>query len=222
MLGLPLPEGVTDVMDRRTFVGGVAGAFFAVPLILRAQQLAMPVVGFLNSRAAGDDPELLAAFREGLKEIGYVEGQNVAIEYRFAENRDDRLPALAADLVRRHVAVIAANGLAAQTAKLATATIPIVFSAGFDPVKVGLVASMSRPGGNITGVSVQDVELGPKRLEVLHAIVPTATIIAVLVNPADPARAETIGRNMQAAADNLGLQLKVLHASTDRDFDASF
>ena len=209
-------------MDRRSFVGGVAVAICAVPLIARGQQPAMPVVGFLNSRAATDDPQLLAAFRQGLKEIGYVEGQNVAIEYRFAENRDDRLPALVADLVRLRVAVIAANGLAAQTAKLATTTIPIVFSAGFDPVEVGLVASMSRPGANITGVSVQDVELGPKRLELLHAMVPKATNVAVLVNPAEPTRAETIARNMQAAADNLRLELHVLHASTDRDFDAVF
>lgn len=209
-------------MDRRRFVGRVAGGLFAVPLITRAQQPAMPVVGFVNSRAASDDPQLLVAFREGLKEIGYVEGQNVAIEYRFAENRADRLPALAADLVHRHVAVIAANGLAAQAAKAATATIPIVFTAGFDPVDVGLVVSMSRPGANITGVSVQDVELGPKRLELLHAMVPRATNVAVLVNPAEANRARTIARNMQAAADDLKLQLQVLHASTDRDFDAIF
>jgi putative ABC transport system substrate-binding protein len=182
----------------------------------------MPVVGFLNSRAASDDPHLLAAFRQGLKEVGYVEGQNVAIEYRFAEGQDNRLPALAADLVRRRVAVIAANGFAAQAAKAATVTIPIVFTAGFDPVAVGLVANMSRPGGNITGVCVLDVELGPKRLELLHALVPVATIIAVLVNPADPARAEITAKNMQAAARKLGLQLQVLHASTDRDFDAVF
>ena len=209
-------------MDRRTFIGGVAGGLLVAPLVARAQQPAIPVIGFLNSRAAGDDPHLLAAFRQGLKEVGYVEGQNVAIEYRFAEGQDNRLPALAADLVRRHVAVIAANGLAAQVAKTATATIPLVFTAGFDPVEVGLVTSMSRPGGNITGVSILDVELGPKRLELLHALVPTATIIAVLVNPADPARAETITRNMQAAARNLTLQLQVLHASTDHDFDAVF
>jgi putative ABC transport system substrate-binding protein len=209
-------------MDRRTFIGGIAGGLLVAPLAARAQQPAMPVVGFLNSRAAGDDPYLLAAFRQGLKEVGYVEGQNVAIEYRFAESHDDRLPALAADLVRRHVAVIAANGLASQAAKAATATIPIVFTAGFDPVEVGLVASMSRPGGNITGVSVLDVELGPKRLELLHAFVPTATIIAVLVNPADPARTEIIVKNMQAAAGNLKLQLHVLPASTDRDIDAIF
>jgi ABC-type uncharacterized transport system substrate-binding protein len=209
-------------VDRRTFIGGVAGGLLVVALVARAQQPAIPVIGFLNSRAAGDDPHLLAAFREGLKEVGYVESQNVAIEYRYAEGQNNRLPALAADLVRRHVAVIAANGLAAQAAKAATATIPIVFTAGFDPVEVGLVASMSRPGGNITGVSILDVELGPKRLELLHTLVPTATTIAVLVNPADPARAETITRNMQAAARNLGLQLQVLHASADRDFDSVF
>ena len=209
-------------MDRRTFIGGVASGLLVVPLVADAQQSAIPVIGFLNSRAAGDDPHLLAAFRQGLKEVGYIEGQNVAIEYRFAEGQGNRLPALAADLVRRHVAVIAANGLAAQAAKAATATIPIVFTAGYDPVEVGLVASMSRPGGNITGVSILDVELGPKRLELLHTLIPTATIIAVLVNPADPARAETITRNMQTAARDLKLQLHVLHASTDRDFDAVF
>ena len=210
------------MVDRRTFIGGVASGLLVVPLAANSQQSAIPVIGFLNSRAAGDDPHLLAAFRQGLKEVGYVEGQNVAIEYRFAEGQGNRLPALAADLVRRHVAVIAANGLAAQAAKAATATIPIVFTAGYDPVEVGLVASMSRPGGNITGVSILDVELGPKRLELLHSLIPTATIIAVLVNPADPARAETITRNMQAAARDLKLQLHVLHASTDRDFDAVF
>ena len=209
-------------MDRRSFIGRATSAFLVVPLAARAQKPAIPIIGFLNSRAAGDDPHLLTAFRQGLKEVGYVEGQNVAIEYRFADGQDNRLPALAADLIRRHVTVIAANGLAAQAAKAATATIPIVFTAGFDPVEVGLVVSMSRPGGNITGVSVLDVELGPKRLELLHALVPTATIIAVLVNPTDPARAETITRNMEAEGRNLGLQLQILHASTDRDFDAVF
>jgi putative ABC transport system substrate-binding protein len=190
--------------------------------MLRAQQPAMPVVGFLGSRALGDDPQLLDAFRRGLRETGYVEGQNVAIAYRFAENHYDRLPALAADLVRGRVAVIACNGPAAQAAKAETATIPIVFTAGFDPVEVGLVANMNRPGGNITGVSIQDVELGPKRLGLLHELVPTATIIAVLVNPSDPARAETIVRGLQAAAHTLGLQLQVLHASADSDFDVVF
>jgi len=194
----------------------------AWPLAAQAQQPAVPVVGFLSTRASGDDPQLLTEFRRGLKEVGYVEGQNVAIEYRFAENQYDRLPGLAADLVRRPVDVIVANGRAAQVAKEATATIPIALVAGFDPVEVGLVASMDRPGGNITGVSILDVGLAPKRLQLLHELVPTATIIAVLVNPTDPSRADTTSKELQAAANSLGLQLHVLHASTDRDFDTVF
>jgi putative ABC transport system substrate-binding protein len=182
----------------------------------------MPLIGFLGTRASGDDPQLLTAFRQGLKETGYVEGQNYLIEYRWADGQYDRLPALAADLVRRQVVVIAANGVAAQAAKATTATIPIVFTAGFDPVEVGLVPSLSRPGGNLTGVSILDVELGPKRLELLHKLIPTATNIAVLVNPSDPARSETILKELQVAADTLGLQLQLLRASTDRDVDAVF
>jgi putative ABC transport system substrate-binding protein len=209
-------------IGRRQFVAALGGAAAAWPLAARPQQLAMPVVGFLGTRASGDDPQLLTEFRRGLKETGYVEDQNVAIEYRFAENQYDRLPALAADLVQRQVAVIVANGRAAQAAKGATGTIPIAFVAGFDPVEVGLVASMNRPGGNITGVSILDVGLGPKRLQLLHDLVPTATIIAVLVNPTDPSRAETTSQELQAAANTLGLQLHVLRASTDRDFDAVF
>jgi putative ABC transport system substrate-binding protein len=209
-------------MRRRDVITLLGGAAAAWPLAARAQQTSMPVVGFLNSRAPGDDPHVLAAFRRGLKEAGYVEGQNVAIEYRFAESQYDRLPALAADLVRRQVAVIAANGIAAQTAKAATATIPIVFVAGFDPVEVGMVANLNQPGSNITGVSILDVELGPKRLELLHELIPTASIFAVLVNPSDPARAETESRDLQAAARALGLQLHVLHASTERDLDTVF
>jgi putative tryptophan/tyrosine transport system substrate-binding protein len=210
-------------MRRREFITLLGGAAVGWAHAARAQQPAkLPTIGFLGSRGSGDDPHLLTAFRRGLKEADYVEGQNVAIEYRFAENQYERLPALAADLVRRQVALIAANGPAAQAAKAATATIPIVFTAGFDPVEVGLVASLNRPGGNITGVSILDVELGPKRLELLHEVVPTATIIAVLVNPTDPTRAETTLRDLQAAAHTLGLQLHALYASTDHDFDTAF
>jgi len=213
-------------MRRRDFIPLAGGAAVA-PALLRsfaawAQQTGTPVVGFLGTRASGDDPQLLTAFHRGLKEAGYVEGQNIAMEYRFAENQYDRLPTLAADLVRSHVAVIVANGRAAQAAKEATATIPIAFVAGFNPVEVGLVGSMNRPGANITGVSILDVELGPKRLQLLHELAPTATIIAALVNPTDPARAETTSKELQAAARTLGLQLHVLHASTDRDFDTVF
>jgi putative ABC transport system substrate-binding protein len=208
-------------MRRREFIAVLGGAAAALPLAARAQQSGMPVIGFLNSRAPGDDPHLLAAFRRGLEDSGFVEGQNVAIEYRFAENQYDRLPALAADLVRRQVAVIAANTPAMLPAKAATATIPIVFLTGSDPVKIGVVASLNRPGGNITGVSILNVEIGPKRLELLHELVPTATIIAVLVNPTNPT-AETLSKDAQAAARALGLKLHVLHASSERDFDTVF
>jgi putative ABC transport system substrate-binding protein len=210
-------------MTRRELIA-LLGSTAAVswPIDASTQQPAMPVIGFLGTRAPGDDPHLLAAFRRGLKEAGYIEGQNVAIEYRFAENQYDRLPALAADLVRRQVALIAANGHAAQAAKAATAAIPIAFVAGFDPVEVGLVAGLNRPGGNITGVSILDVELGPKRLELLHELVPTVTVIAALVNPTDPARAESTSKELQTAAHTLGLQLHILHASTERDFDTVF
>jgi putative tryptophan/tyrosine transport system substrate-binding protein len=209
-------------MERREFITLLGGAASVWPLVARAQQPGMPVVGFLGTRASGDDPQLLAAFGSGLKEAGYVDGQNVAIEYRFADNQYDSLPTLAAELVRRRVSVIVANGRAAQTAKETTANIPIAFVAGFDPVEVGLVASMNRPGGNVTGVSILDVELGPKRLELLHELVPTAKIIAVLVNPTDPGRAENTSNELQAAAQTLGLQLHVLNASTDQDFDRVF
>src|SRR6202790_3189466 len=223
VLGLGIERGVFGGrMRRREFITLLGATAVSWPLAARAQQPAMPVIGFLGTRTSGDDPQLLTAFRGGLKEVGYVEGQNVAMEYRFAENQYDRLPALAADLVRRQVAVIVANGRAAQAAKETTATTPIAFVAGVDPVEVGLVASMTRPGGNITGVSILDVELGPKRLELLHELVPTAKIIAVLVNPSDPARAEDTSKELQAAAQTLGLQLHVLHASADRDFDTVF
>jgi putative ABC transport system substrate-binding protein len=164
----------------------------------------------------------LTAFRQGLQEAGYVEGQNVTIEYRFAEGQYDRLPTLAADLVRRHVALIAANGPAAQAAKASTSAIPIVFTAGFDPVEIGLVASLNRPGGNITGASILDVELGPKRLELLHELAPKANTVAVLVNAADPTRAANISRAVQNAARTLGLQSHVLQGNSEREFDTIF
>lgn len=208
-------------MKRRKFITLVGGAA-TWPLSARAQQSAIPVIGFLTSRAPGDDPYLLDAFRLGLKESGLVEGQNVTIEYRFADGQYDRLPSLASDLVRRQVAVIAANGFAAEAAKSATNTIPIVFVAGFDPVERGLVTSLSRPGGNITGASILDVQLGPKRLELLHELVPNASLIAMLVNPTDPARAQATSRAAQTAADSLRLELRVLEASSVRDFENAF
>jgi putative tryptophan/tyrosine transport system substrate-binding protein len=173
-------------MKRREFIT-LLGCAAAWPLAAHAQQPAMPVVGFLNSRGPSDDAYVLAAFRQGLKETGYVEGQNVVVEYRFAQNQYDRLPVLAADLVRRQVAVIVANTPAALPAKAATTTIPIVFLTSVDPVEMKLIASLNRPGGNLTGVTVLGVEIGPKQLQLLHDVIPEATTIAVLINPANPA-----------------------------------
>jgi putative ABC transport system substrate-binding protein len=189
----------------------------------RAQQPAMPVVGFLNAASAKNYARQLSAFVKGLGEAGYVEGQNVAIKYRWAEGHIDRLPAMAADLVHRQVAVIAATSTpAALAAKAATTTIPIVFETGGDPIKLGLVASLNRPGGNVTGVTQLTVGLAPKEMEVLHELLPSARVMALLVNPADPALAETATKEMQAAALTLGLELHVLNASAERDFDAVF
>src|SRR6266480_7295726 len=184
----------------------------------------MPVIGFLSSASPGGYAIRLHAFRQGLKDTGYVEGQNVAIEYRWADGQYDRLPALAAELVHRQVAVIAAGGgtPAALAAKAATATIPIVFAVSVDPVKIGLVASLNRPGSNLTGITNLNVEVGPKRLELLRELIPTATIIAVLVNPTSSVLTESFLHDLQPAAVTLGLQLHVLHASTERDFDTIF
>jgi putative ABC transport system substrate-binding protein len=211
-------------VKRREFIMLLGGAAAAWPLAVRAQQPAMPVVGFLSSTSPHLYEHRLRPFGQGLKEAGYVEGQNVEIDYRWAEGQHDRLPALAAQLVQRRVAVIVAAGgtPSAMAAKAATATIPIVFGVAVDPVEVGLVASLSRPGGNVTGVTNLNVEVGPKRLELLRELLPSVTVIAVLVNPASPAIADPFVRGMQAAARTLGLQLHVLHASTERDFDTVF
>jgi putative ABC transport system substrate-binding protein len=205
------------------FLGGAAASSLLLPLAARAQQPALPVIGFLSPRAPGDAPELVAAFRQGLKDMGFAEGQNVAIEYRFAENHNERLPALTADLVHRQVAVIAATTTpAAQAARAATATIPIVFEMGGDAVQLGLVASLNRPGGNVTGVTQMNVQIAPKRLELLHDLVPAATVMARLVNPANAAIAESQSGGLLSAAHTLGLELHVLNAGTESNFDAVF
>jgi putative tryptophan/tyrosine transport system substrate-binding protein len=209
---------------RREFMGLLGGAAVAWPISARAQQSAIAVIGYLGSESPDAFAGRLRAFRQGLSETGYVEGKNVAIEYRWAENQHDRFPPLLADLVRREVTVIVAvtGTPPALAAKAATTTIPIVFVTAGDPVVLGLVASLNRPGGNLTGIATLTVELGPKQLEMLRELVPTATIIALLVNPTNPTNAETLSRDLQAAARTLGLQLHVLHASTERDFDAVF
>jgi ABC-type uncharacterized transport system substrate-binding protein len=208
--------------SRREFIAGLGAIIAGWPLAVRAQQPAMPVVGFLNSALPDPDAARVRAFRQGLSESGFVVGQNVAIEYRWAENQNDRLPALAADLVRNQVAAIVAFGIPpVKAAMAATKTIPIVFEGGFDPVGVGAVASLNRPGGNVTGVTILGVELEPKRLELLHEIVPAATTLALLVNPTNP-NSEIISKELQAAARTLGLGLHVLQASSERDFDAVF
>ena len=208
-------------MRRRKFIKLMGGVAVAWPLAARAQQAATPVIGFLNTRAPDEDAYALAAFRQGLKETGYVEGRNVTIEYRWAEGHSDHLPTLATDLVRRQVNVIAANSQATVAAKAATTTIPIVFITGADPVQIGFVASLNRPGGNLTGVTSLDTELGRKRLELLHELLPEAGTIAALINPTFPG-SDIQAKDLQAAASKLGLQFYILRASTERDISTAF
>ena len=209
---------------RRDFFNFLGGAAVVWPLAALAQQPGMPVIGFLGSSSPDQFAGPLSAFRQGLNETGYVEGRNVTIEYRWADGQNDRLPALAADLVRRQVNVIAAPGStpAALAAKAATATIPIIFQVGTDPVAAGLVASLARPAGNVTGVTNINTELVPKRLELLRELIPTANIIALLVNPTSPFITESISKDLQSATRALGLQLHILNASTEHDFDTVF
>jgi putative tryptophan/tyrosine transport system substrate-binding protein len=208
-------------IGRRKFLATLGGAA-AWPLTARAQQ-AVPVVGFLNSSSPGGFASRVAAFRQGVNEAGYIEGRNVTIEYRWAEGHHGRLQELAADLVRRKVTVIAATTTpAALAAKAATATIPVVFETGGDPVKLGLVASLNRPGGNLTGVTNLNTEVTPKRLEVLHEIIPTATTFALLINSSSPGLAESTTRDVRASARTLGVALHVVSATTDNEIDDAF
>ena len=211
------------MIGRRAFITLLGGAA-AWPLAARAEQAAMPVVGFLDPRSPDTLADILRTFRQGLKETGYIEGENVSIEYRWAEYQYDRLPKLAADLVRRRVAVIAVTGGAAPAlaAKAATTTVPIVFLAAEDPVRLGLVASLARPGGNLTGINIFNAELTAKRLEFLRELVPAATRVAVLVNPADASNTEATLRDVETAARTMGLQIRVLNASSIREIDAAF
>src|SRR6516165_4449780 len=208
---------------RRAFITLIGGAAAAWPLAARVQQAAMPVVGFLDPRSPDGMTERLRGFRQGLKDTGYVEGENVAIEYRWAEGQFDRLPALAADLVRRQVAVIAAlSNMVALEVKATTTTIPIVFIATEDPVKLGFVASLARPGGNATGINFYTTELTAKRLELLREVVPAATRVAVLVNPTNVLTTESTLRDVQSAARAMGLQIQVVNASTSHEINAAF
>jgi putative ABC transport system substrate-binding protein len=213
-----------DQLKRREFITLLGGVAASLPFAARAQQATMPVIGFLDGRSSDAMTSRLAGFRQGLKDTGYIEGENVAIVYRWAENQFDRLSVLAAELVRRRVAVIATSGGIAVTfaAKAATATVPIAFIVGEDPVKLGLVASLARPGGNLTGVNFLVGELTAKRLELLRMLVPGAARIAVLVNPANATSTETTLREIEPAARAIGLQIQVLNATTSREIDTAF
>jgi ABC-type uncharacterized transport system substrate-binding protein len=211
-------------MKRREFITVLGGAAVAWPLAARAQQQSMPVIGLLDQRSPDELADRLRGFRQGLKDTGYVEGENVAIEYRWAEGQYERLPELAAELIRRQVAVIAATGghPVAFAAKAATTTIPVVFIASDDPVRLGLVASIARPSGNLTGINFFSGELTAKRLELLHELVPTAIRVAVLVNPANAVNVETTLKEVGAAVRAIGFQIQILNASTIREINAAF
>jgi putative ABC transport system substrate-binding protein len=219
----PQPEGhMASYIGRRKLLATLSGAAAAWPLAADAQQAVMPVVGFVRFGSAEVNARYMAAFRKGLNETGTVEGQNATVEYHWLEGQYDRLPALMADLVRRQVAVIAASGnLPALTAKAATATIPIVFGVGDDPIRLGLVASLNRPGGNLTGINFINAELTAKRLRLLHDLVPKAVRVAVLLNPTNP-NAETQLKDVQEAARATGLQIQILNAMTIGEIDAAF
>jgi ABC-type uncharacterized transport system substrate-binding protein len=207
-------------MDRRTFMAGVAGGLVVLPFGTRAQT-AIPVIGFLSGQSPGPWAPYVAALRKGLNETGYIEGKNVAIEFRWADGQYDRLPALAADLVRRQVAILVVGGGGVREAKAATATTPIVFTTGNDPVESGFVTSLAHPGGNATGVSFVPAELAAKRLELVHQLAPKVVAIAMVVNPVTP-YAESRARKVQEAARSLGLQLHVLNARTEQEIDSAF
>jgi putative tryptophan/tyrosine transport system substrate-binding protein len=213
-----------DRLTRRAFTTLLGGAAAVWPLSTRAQQPSVPVIGFLDGGSARESANLVAAFLQGLNRTGYVEGRNVLTEYRWAEGHYDRLPTLAADLVRRRVSVIAALGgpVQALAAKATNTTIPIVFQVGADPVEMGLVASLNRPGGTVTGVTSLTLEVGPKRLQLMHELLPTETNVALLINPSNPTNADAEMKVVQDTAGALGVRLNVLHASTDRDLDAIF
>jgi putative ABC transport system substrate-binding protein len=211
-------------VKRREFITLLGGAAAAWPLTARAQQATAPVVGFLSIRSPDTDAQFLVSFRHGLSEVGLIEGRNIAVEYRYAQGHPDRLPSLVADLVRRQVAIIVTTGgaQAALAAKAATTTIPIVFTIGADPIREGLVQSLNRPGGNLTGVTTSYDEAAPKRLGLLREILPNAAIIGVLVNPNDPITASSEANTMRSAARSVGQRIEILQAGTERDIDAAF